>query len=203
MNSTKSSLYLTAALALSACGPAADNSAELQDRYTQTGNGRGSCVLDQFIGLTWEVKTDEPGLHHWKNTYSWYVPDESFEGELDYRGTPDGGNCAGSACDTQAFVNAVNHQSYCGFNDWRLASRDELASINDIKKAKNPPTIDTDAFPFAQPGEYWSSNDYSFQYNAAWIWSFEFGHDRVEWKNTPRMARLVRGEAVQLKRVKD
>lgn len=158
---------------------------------------------DQFTGLTWEVKTDKPGLHHWNNTYSWHVPDESFEGELDYRGAPDGGACMGSDCDTQAFIDAANREKYCGFGDWRLASRDELASISDIRKAKNPPTIDTNAFPFAQPGEYWSSNDYSFQYNAAWAWSFQFGHDRVEWKSVPRMARLVRGEAMALERVKD
>ena len=36
----------------------------------------GPCVLDQFIGLVWEAKTDTPGLHDWRNTYSWFNPDE-------------------------------------------------------------------------------------------------------------------------------
>ncbi len=30
----------------------------------------GDCTLDKFTGLTWEVKSDEPGLHDWRNTYS-------------------------------------------------------------------------------------------------------------------------------------
>lgn len=197
-------LLLVCTAVLAACGQQPGSDAVLDAaRYTPAGNGKDACVSDRLSGLTWEVKSGQPGLHHWRNTYSWYAPDESFDGELDYRGTPDGGVCQGSACDTQAFVDAVNREKYCGFDDWRLASRDELASISDISKMKNPPTIDTNAFPFAQSGEYWSSNDYSFQYNSAWTWSFQFGHDRVEWKSTPRMARLVRGEANQLDRVKD
>ena len=40
--------------------------------------------FDQFTGLIWEVKSDTEGLHDWRNTYSWYSPDESFGGELDY-----------------------------------------------------------------------------------------------------------------------
>jgi hypothetical protein len=67
----------------------------------------------------------------------------------------------------------------------------------------SPPTINTIYFPFTQVDEYWSSNDYSFQWNAAWVWNFKHGHDRVEWKKSPRMARLVRGEALHLNRVKD
>ena len=161
------------------------------------------CVLDQFTGLTWEVKSDQSGLHDWRNTYSWYAPDESHDGELDYRGTPDAGSCNGSACDTDAWVKAVNSNGFCGHHDWRLASRNELASISDLRKANAPPTINMEYFPNAKAEEYWSGNDYSFQWNAAWVWSFRHGHDRVEWKASPRMARLVRGEALQLDRVKD
>ena len=68
---------------------------------------------------------------------------------------------------------------------------------------KTPPTVNTTYFPHMQADEYWSSNDYQFQWNAAWLWSFHYGHDRVEWKATPRFARLVRGEALQLERVKE
>ncbi len=161
------------------------------------------CVLDQYTGLTWEVKSDQPGLHDWRNTYSWHSPVESHDGALDYRGTANAGACAGSACDTYAFVEAVNTEGYCGHQDWRLASRDELASISDLRKTDSPPTINRVYFPYTQPGEYWSSNDYSFQWNAAWVWNFRFGHDRVEWKASPRMARLVRGEAMQIERIKD
>ena len=161
-----------------------------------------NCVLDQFTGLTWEVKSDEDGLHNWRNTYSWYSPDEA-NSELDYRGTPNGGTCSGSACDTYAWVEAVNKQGLCGYNDWRLPLKKELASISDLRKAKSPPTINTEFFPYAQAGEYWSGYDYSFQWDAAWLWNFQLGHDRVEWKKTPNYARLVRGESMMLERVKD
>jgi hypothetical protein len=165
--------------------------------------GENDCVLDQFIGLVWEVKSDSPGLRDWRNTYSWFSPDESFEGELDYRGRKDAGQCAGSGCDTTAYTEAVNATAYCGHNDWRMPSRDELGSISDPRKMNNPPTANLNFFPHTQAGEYWSANDYHFQYNAAWRWSFEFGHDRVEWKAEPARIRLVRGEALQLQRVKE
>ncbi|NOR20022.1 MAG: DUF1566 domain-containing protein [Xanthomonadales bacterium] len=165
--------------------------------------GENDCVQDQFIGLVWEVKSDSPGLRDWRNTYSWYSPDESFEGELDYRGSSNAGQCAESNCDTTAYVEAVNRAGYCGHNDWRMPSRDELGSISDPRKPNNPPTINLKYFPHTQIGEYWSANDYQFQYNAAWRWSFEFGHDRVDWKKQPAWVRLVRGESIQLQRVKE
>lgn len=165
--------------------------------------GENDCVQDQFIGLVWEVKSNLPGLRDWRNTYTWYSPDESYDGELDYRGVKNGGSCAGSDCDTSAYVLAVNEAGYCGHHDWRLPSRDELGSISDPRKPGNPPTINLEAFPYTQAEEYWSGNDYQFQYNAAWRWNFEFGHDRVEWKETSARVRLVRGRVVQLPRVQE
>lgn len=163
----------------------------------------GPCVLDQFTGLIWEAKTDGPGLHDHNHTYSWFDPNEDAGGELDYRGVPDGGSCRASACDTWSLVQAVNAESYCGFTDWRLPTRDELGSISDPRKTKTPPTINTLYFPNTQSGDYWSSNDYQFQWNTAWLWGFANGLDRVEWKKTPNYVRLVRGEADYLERIKD
>jgi len=163
----------------------------------------GVCVLDQFSGLTWEVKSDTPGLHDWRNTYSWYDPQEAHDGELDYRGNPDAGVCLGSACDTSALVEAVNATGLCGYSDWRLPSRDELGSISDPRKSRSPPAINLRFFPFTQAGEYWSANDYQFQWDAAWVWSFQTGLDRVEWKRSPRYVRLVRGQPRKLDHVKD
>jgi hypothetical protein len=163
----------------------------------------GPCVLDQFTGLVWEVKTAEPGLRNHDNTYSWYDPNEDASGELDFRGKQDNGDCSGSRCDTQGFVEAVNATAYCGFFDWRMPTRDELGSISDPRKTNAPPSINTLYFPNTQPAEYWSSNDYQFHWNTAWLWNFGNGLDRVEWKESPRHIRLVRGVPVYLERVED
>ena len=163
----------------------------------------GDCALDQFTSLTWEVKTSQPGLRFAENTYSWYDPSEAHGGELDYRGEADMGACTGSVCDTSAYVEAVNAVALCGYTDWRMPTRDELGSISDPRKNQAPPSINTRFFPNTMPGEYWSGNDYQFQWNAAWVWSFHNGLDRVEWKASPRYVRLVRGEPRQVSRVKD
>jgi len=208
----RTSLVFTVAIMLTACesrqgpGPEIHDSkyVALDESGVQLAPGvTGPCVLDQFTGLTWQAKSDRPGHNHRENTYSWYNPNEDAGGELDYRGKPDGGLCSGSACDTWAVVQVVNQEGYCGFNDWRMPSRDELGSISDPRKVRTPPTINMVYFPNTQPGDYWSSNDYQFQWNTAWLWSFENGLDRVEWKESPRFVRLVRGEANYLERIKD
>jgi len=201
-----------AALLLAACSKQTGPGPEIHDtKYQWLGqdgevldSGSGPCVLDRYTGLVWQVKSEEPGLHDWRNTYSWYDPDEDHGSEaVDYRGTPGAGQCSGSDCDTYAYVQAVNREGYCGFRDWRVPLRDELASISDPRKMSRPPTTNLEFFPHAQAAEYWSSNDYHFQYDSAWAWNFLYGHDRVDWKKTPKFVRLVRGEASGLARVKD
>lgn len=187
---------------LGACGEETPPPGEVHNaKYEAVGDG-SECAFDRSTGLTWEVKDDAPGLHDWRNTYSWYHPEESHD-ELDYRGLADGGECAGSACDTWELVIAANAEGRCGYHDWRIPTRDELLSISDLKKASTPPTIDITHFPHAQAGEYWSAYDYSFQHDAAWAWSFEYGHDRVDWKKAPKYVRLVRGSASELPEVKE
>jgi hypothetical protein len=177
---------------------AVDAKGEVQDAAIAP----GVCTLDTYTQLTWEVKESSPGLRSRDNTYSWYNPNEAND-ELDYRGVPDGGQCEASACDTWSFVAAVNESALCGYRDWRLPSRDELGSLSDPRLTGSPPTINIRYFPNTQAGDYWSANDYQFQYDSAWLWSFQTGLDRVEWKKSPRYLRLVRGQPVQVERVKD
>jgi len=132
-----------------------------------------TCVLDTETNLLWQTKTTEPGLHNAANTYSWH------------------------------YVQAVNAAGYCGYNDWRMPNKDELYSVSDIRRASSPPTINTRFFPNARAAEYWSGNDYSFQYDTAWAWNFELGHDRVDWKKEAKYIRRVRGTAGELESVKE
>jgi len=164
--------------------------------------GTGRCVEDTITGLTWEAKTGSPGLHYWENRYSWFNPNEAND-ELDYRGLEDGGECAGSACDIWNYVIAVNDKGLCGFRDWRMPTKNELFSISDQRQVKNPPTANLDYFPFMQADEYWTGFDYAMQYESAWAWNFFYGHDRVDWKKTPKFVRLVRGETTGLQEVKE
>lgn len=193
-------------LLMAACDRASEAPANPHDtKYEKVqidGRDAGDCIRDSTTGLTWELKSDDPGLRDWRNTYSWFRPDESH-GELDYRGLENGGECAGSKCDTWHYVRAVNAISLCGYNDWHLPTKDELFSISDPTRAASPPTVNLQALPYTQPDEYWSANDYSFQYDSAWAWNFRYGHDRVDWKKTPKFLRLVRGDAVDLERVKE
>jgi len=198
-------------LILSACGPSGPGPEIHDSKYAALGadgaqletGAAGPCVLDLFTGLVWEVKTSAHGLHNRDNTYSWFSPDEDASGELDFRGKADGGQCEGSACDTHSFVQAVNAAGLCGFTDWRMPTRDELGSISDPRKTSTPPSINSDYFPHTQAGEYWSGNDYQFHWNTAWLWNFENGLDRVEWKESPRYVRLVRGVPAYLERIED
>jgi len=192
-----------ACLLLVSCSQNPDDIANPHDtKFTAIETGSDTCVLDTTTQLMWQTKTTAVGLHNVTNTYSWFDPTES-NGELDFRGLEDGGDCDGSACDTWHYVKAVNEAGFCGYNDWRMPIKDELFSVSDLRRAENPPTMNTAFFPHTQSAEYWSGNDYSFQYNTAWAWSFEYGHDRVDWKKQPKFVRLVRGTAGELEAVKE
>lgn len=103
------------------------------------------CVKDNVTGLVWEVKTDDSGLHDKDWTYTWYEPDSTKNGGGG-AGTQNGGQCGNtSACDTFAYVQAVNTIGWCGYNDWRLPTVVELQSILDLSRT-SPPRVDINFF---------------------------------------------------------
>ncbi len=154
-----------------------------------------ACVLDVRTSLIWEVKTTTPGLHDTANTYTWHFPPESEIYTRRDAGKADGGRCNGSACDTWAFANAVNEVGLCGYDDWRVPTKEELGSIVDPRIRPPGPTLDHLYFPNTSTAEHWTSSTYAHHSPGAWTWSFSNGLDRVDLKENAKHIRLVRGEA--------
>ncbi|WP_158584092.1 Lcl C-terminal domain-containing protein [Salinibius halmophilus] len=144
-----------------------------------------NCVADNVTGLMWEVKAAS-GLRDYRHTYSWY---NGASGHLN------GGTCANDSCDTQAFVEAVNQQALCGYNDWRLPTVAELRSI--IHYGASVPTVDQDYFPRTENAWYWTSSEHPASANGAWNIKFNFGRSNFAIKSVASHVRLVRTGSVQ------
>jgi hypothetical protein len=150
-----------------------------------------ACTRDNVTGLIWEIKMDS-GLRSMNNTYTWYTPDETINGGK--TGPENGGACEGSACDTQAYLKAINEMALCGAGDWRLPTKKELLSIVDNGRFK--PAVDPRFFPNTLSLHYWSSSPYSEDENSAWQVFFLYGEAYPNNKNETNHIRLVRGRTV-------
>lgn len=146
-----------------------------------------SCVKDQVTGLTWEMKTDDSGLHDKDDSYVWYESDPrlgngglpGYEKASDYDPSRNDQTCSGFSmgnnttyCNTKAFVNRVNQAGYCGATNWRLPTREELNSIVDYEAS---PRIDTSYFPLVQSNYYWTSVPYAYLNKHIWAINFQYG----------------------------
>jgi len=148
-----------------------------------------ACVRDNQSGLTWEVKTTEAGLLNINNTYSWYDPDEKTNGG--YAGKANSGICAGSNCDTDSYIKAVNEKKLCGLNDWYLPSRFELSTIVDKSIPLPGPTLAKAYFPESLAGKYWTDTTFRTRRAGAWAWRFDQGGDYVVEKSEALNVRLT------------
>ncbi len=147
------------------------------------------CVQDQLTGLTWEVKQPDAGLHDRNALFSYYQA-----GKRPF-GLAAGGRCsAPEGCDTGALVSAVNSAGWCGHADWRLPSRDELASLLLPATAYPLPTIDSAYFPNTQSGWYWAAAEQSTRDLHLWSVDFAGGNQALGRSvATAQYVRLVRG----------
>ncbi len=152
------------------------------------------CVKDSHTGLVWEVKTDDGGLHDKNNLFSWYQP--TLSGVL--QGVADKGRCGGKInCDAQTYVKALNDESYCGYSDWRLPTREEMLSVVSFANADgaNSVLMNGDYFPQALPSWYWTATSNENHPEYAWYVLFRNGVVVSDRKARPKHLRLVRSDS--------
>ncbi len=193
----------TISLGLGDCSIAVDNAtgsqipkgqdghyqAGLPMSYTLIHNGNDTCIRDNITGLIWEKKTTDAGLRDKNHQYTWYNPDSDLNGGN--MGKQNGGYCKGSACDTYAFVQAVNESNYCGYSDWRLPTFEELSSIVDYSGYN--PAINNSYFPNTKTNDYYWSSSPNANYNdVAYTVRFHYGNGDYNYKNDTHYVRLVR-----------
>lgn len=145
------------------------------------------CTLDNVTGLMWELKTTG-GLRSQNQTYSWF-DSASPDGNA---GVVSAGNCKFEGrCDTEKFMQDVNEQGLCGFNDWRMPNVNELLSIVDFGRAL--PAIDPDYFPNTQSADFWSATPRPTEgRDISWFVSFGDGLVHSTGRDGELYVRLVR-----------
>ncbi|WGZ94432.1 MAG: DUF1566 domain-containing protein [Candidatus Thiothrix putei] len=140
-----------------------------------------SCVKDNVTGLIWEVKQSTPDgrdavdahpypLHDPDDTYTW--------------------NNAG------AYVKQVNTKGWCGANDWRLPTINELESITDL--GRSYPSLDMAYFPntafpstaVSSSSPHWSATPSGA--TKAWKLYASFGVRMTDERSGSAYVRLVR-----------
>ncbi|WP_457671444.1 Lcl domain-containing protein [Thiolapillus sp.] len=137
-----------------------------------------SCVKDNITGLVWEVKTTDGGIHDKDNTYRW--------GGL----TAQGSGYGTYYNDWDVLVNGSNSEQLCGFNDWRVPTRQELQGLVNYNRIN--PAIDTAYFPNTVGSHFWSSSPYANASDYAWNVSFYNGYAYYYYRGVSRHVRLVR-----------
>ncbi|WPD22251.1 MAG: DUF1566 domain-containing protein [Candidatus Electrothrix scaldis] len=158
-----------------------------------------ACVKDNVTGLTWEVKTDDSGLHDKDDEYTWYNTDSTNNGGFVGYAQQSGNSCYGydsgdpaTYCNTQDYVNRVNAAGWCGASDWRVPTRTELESI--VIYDHYSFTLDTDFFVHAVNSFFWSSSPYAYNINYTWCVSFANGLSSYDnYRSSSYAVRLVRG----------
>ena len=150
-----------------------------------------ACVRDNKTGLIWEVKSANAGLQAATNTYTWLDNNPATNGGN--KGVAAGGVCSGSACDTESYIAAISKTRLCGYTDWRVPNRFEMATVLDYSIPHPGPTIASKFFPNTSPGNYWSATPFGPHTEGVWAWRFDHGYDFVATKEKAHHVLAVRG----------
>ena len=159
-----------------------------------------ACVKDWDTGLVWEVKAKansrqgDNTLYDADDRYTWYQNEKGTFDEVNSQ------SCYGYKsqqiafyCNTQAYVQRINANGYCGFTDWRVPSIPELNTL--ISNDEHQPAINIKYFPNTRSDKYWTS--FSPNNTKAWYVDFLSGNVGSIHFHKPQHIRLVRGELVE------
>ncbi|WP_230659792.1 Lcl C-terminal domain-containing protein [Psychrobacter sp. I-STPA10] len=172
--------------------------------YTTLNRNRSECVRDNVTGFIWEQKTNDGGLRDRNHQYTWYNPDPKTNGgAVGYQdkhevsssqNLPYGQACNNTLakCNTYAYIQALNNANYCGYNDWRMPTLEELQSIIDY--GRNKPTINPifSHTPSTEFSLYWSSSPAALNDSDVWGISFGSGYSYTGPKTNNSYIRAVR-----------
>lgn len=140
-----------------------------------------SGVRDNVTGLTWEVKTDDGGIHDKDNTYRWGGKTALGDGTW---GT--------YYSDWDGLVDGTNSETFCGFSDWRVPTIKELENL--ASRDRYSPGIDTDYFPNTSSSFFWTASPVARSSSNAWCVYFGYGDSHeIRYRSNYQHVRLVRG----------
>jgi len=146
-------------------------------------------LRDNVTGLIWEVKhakdniTDYSNPNDFDNTYTWNTAiSKNSENSTDTYN--EGEN-------TTSFILEMNRNQYGGFQDWRIPSIKELASI--LNLGKKYPAMDLAFFDNNMSEIYWSSTSYVNRENSAWCVQMSNGKCCDQSISKKNYVRAVRG----------
>ena len=147
-------------------------------RYIEVANASGGtyarteCVKDNITGLIWEGKTASPATTRLgTSTYTNYDGTGSGQKSGGANATPAE---IDASTNSIGYKNEVNTSALCGYTDWRLPTKEELAGI---VASSGSPRIDITWFPNTEANFYWSSSPSVSESDNVWsdnAWSVSF-----------------------------
>lgn len=138
----KSLLTITTLIAINVLALHCNAAEPAAKKSTSTNTG---CVTIPASGLTWELKTDDGGIHDKDNIYRWGGAGAEQTGTIFFD-------------DWNSLLAATNNEKLCGFDDWRVPTIDELKTL--VISTGITPMIDTAVFPLTLTEPYWSASTY-------------------------------------------
>lgn len=144
------------------------------------------CVTIPATGLTWELKTDDGGIHDKDNRYRW--------GGIGAQGAKTQETGSLFYDDWNALLDTANSERLCGFDDWRVPTIEELKTL--VTAKDESPLINTGLFPLTLAEPYWSATAYAQYPEHAQTVDFATGASNYYqgFRGNRLPVRLVRGQ---------